>query len=318
MREVQDRVRCFADSPVSLLILGETGTGKDVCAHAVWELSGAGRPFVALNCAALPMDLVESELFGHVRGAFTGAVQARDGLMARADGGILFLDELAELPMQAQAKLLRAVESGEYRPVGSDHEKRTEIRVLAASSRNLDRLSTQCRFRPELLHRLGAVRIVLPPLRDRLEDLELLAYEFLDRFRARSPCPAPDGLTAAALEVMARAPWPGNVRQLRNVVEAAAATARDSPTIHEDHVLPFLPAGGSEPTMARSFPTLAEAVERAEVDAILEALRRAGGRREKAARLLAVSEATFYRKLRTLREAGHLPPQFDSSEGDGG
>jgi len=308
MRDVQERVRRFAASPVPLLILGETGTGKDVCAHAIWDLGGAERPFVALNCAAIPSDLMESELFGHVRGAFTGAVQARDGIMARADGGILFLDELAEMAAPAQAKLLRALETGEYRPVGSDRERKAEIRLLAASSQDLDRLAAQGRFRPELLHRLGAVRITLPPLRQRLEDVELLAGEFLQRFRARCRGPAPAEISDGALDLMKTSRWPGNVRQLRNVVEAAAAMAGAEALIGEHHVVPFLPTGEPELASSQSFPTLSEAVERAEAAVVLEALRRSGGNREKAAQLLEVSEATFYRKLKALRELGRIPP----------
>lgn len=307
MREVQDEVRRFAGSPVPILILGETGTGKEVCAHAIWELSGSDRPFVALNCAALPVELMESELFGHARGAFTGAVQAREGLMARANGGVLFLDELAEMSLPVQAKLLRAIESGEFRPVGSDRERRSELRLLGASSAKIDHLVRQGRFRPELLHRLGAVRIRLPPLRERLEDLALLTQEFLLRFRERTRVESPVRISDETLGLLSGARWPGNVRQLRNVVEAAAALAGEALLLEEAHVAPFLPVGEPELAAGGRLPTLPEAVRRAETRVVLEALRRTDGNRREAARLLGVGEATLYRKLRTLRDRGHLP-----------
>lgn len=307
MREVRERLEQFAPSSVPILIQGETGTGKDVCAHAIREIYGPDRPFVALNCAAIPEALLESELFGHVRGAFTGAFQTREGLIAQADGGILFLDEIAEMSLATEAKMLRAIETGEYRPVGGDRDRGSEFRMLAATSTELGRLVKQKRFREDLFHRLGAVRITMPPLRERMEDVPVLAEQFLAGYRVRNVERGPDGLTEEAVALLKTARWPGNVRQLRNVVEAAAAKAGPGARIEAADIFEFLPTG--EPELARStrFPTLAEAVGRAEARVILEALRRTDGNRSEAADMLGVSEATLYRKLATLRSAGRLP-----------
>jgi transcriptional regulator with PAS, ATPase and Fis domain len=308
MRRVRERIQQFARTPLPLLILGETGAGKDLCAHAIWDLVGHHRPFVSLNCAAIPEALMESELFGHLRGAFTGALRRRFGLVAQAHTGIIFLDEIAELSLRTQAKLLQVIETGAYRPVGGDRDHRSELRILAASSANLDRLVLQKRFRPDLLHRLGAVRIELPPLRERLEDVPMLVAQFLEGYRSHNEGVGPMTITEEALEVLTRARWPGNVRQLRNVVEAAAAKAGKASAVGGEHLLEFLPTGEPELAAMKRLPTLHEAVRRAEARAILEALRRSGGSRKGAAELLRVSEATLYRRLEILRREGRLPP----------
>src|SRR5207249_2704237 len=173
--------------PGAVLVLSEAGTGKELCAEAISDLSRR-TPFMAVNCAALPESLVESELFGHERGAFTGAVQARRGMIAAADGGTLFLDELAEVPSTVQAKLLRTLESGEYRPLGSTKTMRSRFRILAATSGDPERIISEGHLRADLFHRLGAVRVRLPPLRERIEDIPRLAEEFLRRYLERSDC----------------------------------------------------------------------------------------------------------------------------------
>jgi two-component system response regulator HydG len=294
IQEVRDRIRRIARSPVPVLILGETGTGKELCAEAIAVLSGR-KPFLPVNCAAFPEGLVESELFGHERGAFTGAVRAHPGVIALAHGGVLFLDELAELPGPVQAKLLRTLESGEYRALGSTRTMRSEFRILAATSGDLERVIAEGRLRTDLLHRLGAVRVVLPPLRRRVEDIPELVGAFLRRYLERS-AGGPAHMAPEACAVLMQHDWPGNLRQLRNVVEAAAAVAGSDAEIGILDVVQFLsPLASAAP--GEDIPTLAQVRQAAEQRAILEALGRAGGNRERAAQLLRISPATLYRKL---------------------
>lgn len=289
MQRAREQICRIARSPVPVLILGETGTGKELCAQAIAAVSGR-RPFVTLNCAALPEGTVESELFGHERGAFTGAVKKYIGVIARADGGVLFLDELAELASPLQAKLLRTLESGEYTPMGSTETLRSEFRILAATSGDLDRL------RPDLLYRLGATRVLMPPLRERLEDIPVLAEEFLLGYLERANA-GPRRVSAEACALLMQQNWPGNLRQLRNVVEAAAAVATPEHEIGMLHVVQFLAPVAGEESTPDALPTLAEARARAELRVILAALGRSGGNRGRAAKLLRISEATLYRKL---------------------
>lgn len=298
MQRVYERIERFARLPVPLLILGETGTGKDMAARAIQRIAFSERPLVAVNCAAIPKTLIESELFGHEQGAFTGATRRRVGILAQADGGILFLDEVAEIPLSTQAKLLRAIETGEFRLVGGEKVQRSRFRLITATNRDLNDLVARKRFRLDLLHRLGAARIVIPPLRDRLEDITPLTEEFLRRFRAASDSVGPARLSACALGLCYASGWPGNVRELKNVVEAAASMASGA-TVEAEHLREFV--SQAECTLRsvpeEPVPTLAEAIRRAEQDTIREAMRRAGGDRERAAAMLGISVTTLYRRL---------------------
>lgn len=299
MRAVYDRIERFAALPIPVLVLGETGTGKEMVAQAIRQISGSSRRYVPVNCAAIAKNLFESELFGHEAGAFTGATRRHAGILAQADGGILFLDEIGELPLSTQAKLLRVLESGEYRPVGGDQTRRASFRLIAATNQDLSLLVEQDRFRLDLLHRLGAARIVVPPLRERAEDIQPMAEAFLRRIR-ESRGWGPAWLTPDAVALLHAAEWGGNVRELRNVVEAVAAVAPDG-CIDAHHIQEFLPA--SAPGQAGgTLPTLAEALRMAEMSAIQEALKRAGGNRDRAAALLGVSVATLYRRLSGRKE----------------
>jgi DNA-binding NtrC family response regulator len=311
MQAARDQICLLAKSPVPVLILGETGTGKELCAEALAVLSGR-TPFVPVNCAAFPEGLAESELFGHERGAFTGAIRSHAGVIALANGGVLFLDELAELPNAVQAKLLRTLESGEYRPLGSRETLRSGFRILAATSGDLDRVIAAGRLRADLLHRLGAARVLMPPLRERLEDIPLLAEAFLHGYLERST--GPSRVTPEACAVLMQHDWPGNVRQLRNVVEACAAVAGQEAEIGMLHVVQFLPPVARAEGASDAVPTLAEARARAETRAILEALTRAGGNRGQAAKLLRVSEATLYRKLGKSRSQERETPARRASQ----
>jgi len=221
LREVFAVLERVAQSDATLLVEGETGTGKELVARAIHDASARRRgPFVAVDCGALPEGLLDSELFGHVRGAFTGAAQARAGMIVRADGGTLFLDELGRIPPPVQARLLRVLEERVVRPLGGDSERAVDVRVIAASRDDLDAEVAAGRFRPDLLYRLAVVRVVLPPLRSRREDIPLLVRDLLRRRGLADEAPAGRGLD----RLIAHS-WPGNVRELRNVLDRAIALA---------------------------------------------------------------------------------------------
>lgn len=225
---VRSRLATVAPTPLPVLLRGETGTGKEVAARLLHAGSGRLGPFVAVDCAALAPTLVESELFGHERGAFTGASGRRDGLVAAARGGTFFLDEVGELPMEAQTRLLRLLEGGTWRPVGSTSERKADLRIVAATWRDLRVRVREGRFRADLLHRLGVVEIELPPLRERRGDIEYLLDEFLTAGVDGTDRPLPR-LAPAARRHLLSWPWPGNVRELKNVASWLVAVARDAP-----------------------------------------------------------------------------------------
>lgn len=232
--DARDALLTIGPTRSPVLVLGETGTGKEVVAGLVHELSQRAGPFVALNCAAVPAELVDAELFGHARGAFSGATRERTGLFRTAHGGTLFLDEIGEMPAPVQAKLLRTLETGEVRPVGDDQSLVVDTRVVAATNRDVDELIESGAFRGDLLHRLAGLRVRLPPLRARREDVPLLSLAFAHAAGAE--------LTSAALEALMLHPWPGNVRELRNVVAAAVEVARRKgrSEITDQDVVPLL------------------------------------------------------------------------------
>jgi transcriptional regulator with GAF, ATPase, and Fis domain len=241
MIAVFDLIERVAPSDVSVLIQGETGTGKELVARAVHDASRrAARPFVAVNCAAVPANLLESELFGHVRGAFTGAVADRAGHFRSADGGTLFLDEIGDMPLEMQAKLLRVLQEGEVRPVGGSKTHRVDVRVVAATHRDLKAMCAEGRFREDLLFRLDVVRLELPPLRDREGDVALLAGALVGKLAAELGVVTPE-LTPEALERLAAWRWPGNVRELEN--ELRRAIALSGGRIGPEDLSPGLAAG---------------------------------------------------------------------------
>jgi two-component system, NtrC family, response regulator AtoC len=282
-----------AGSRHPILITGESGTGKELIARAAHEASGRAE-FVALNCAALPDALLESELFGHERGAFTGADRAKPGLFEAADRGTLFLDEIAELPLTLQAKLLRALEHGEVRRIGALKSARFDVRVIAATNRVLTEEIAKGNFREDLYWRLNVFHIELPPLRERATDLPLLAEHFLEnaeRRLNRSLSLSPD-----VLNILTGYPWPGNVRELRNVIERAVALSTSAALRVEDLPAHIQQAGRSGTTVAdavRRRDTLRD-LERAY---ILETLRSVGGNKSRAAEILGLDRKTLYRKL---------------------
>jgi anaerobic nitric oxide reductase transcription regulator len=280
-----------------VLVLGESGSGKELVASALHRGSRRSeRAFVAVNCAAIPESLIESELFGHVRGAFTGAVGARAGKFEAADGGTLFLDEIGDMPPAAQAKLLRVLETREVSRVGSNEARRVDVRVIAATHRDLLEHAREGAFREDLYHRLNVVPIEVPPLRDRTEDVPGLADLFLERAVARQGL-GPRRLSSAARQRLGRYDWPGNVRELKNLVERLAIVSPHE-TIDDEQVESELP---DDRTAPESVPaTLREIVADAERRAIERAVTGAGGNVAEAARRLGLERAHLYKKARAL------------------
>ncbi|HEU4636728.1 MAG TPA: sigma 54-interacting transcriptional regulator, partial [Edaphobacter sp.] len=234
MRELARLIRLVAPRSTTVLIEGETGSGKEVVAKAIHRLSDrAGKPFVVLNCAAIPEALLEAELFGHTRGAFTGAVQSRTGRIEAAHGGTLFLDEIGEMPLALQAKMLRFLECGELQRVGDNEVTRVDVRIVAATHQPLEQRSAEGSFRLDLYHRLAVFPIEVPALRERLDDLEMLAEHVLTKLGERMPRKR---LSAAAVEKLREYSWPGNVRELMHVLERATILATDRMEISADEI----------------------------------------------------------------------------------
>lgn len=294
MLELFDRIGRVAPSPAPVLIRGESGVGKELVARAVHRASGRS-PFVPVNCGALPDQLLESELFGHVRGAFTGAERETQGLLEAAHGGTLLLDEVAELPLALQPKLLRALESGEVRRVGDTAARRVEVRILAASHRDLEERVTAGEFREDLFWRLNVLRLHVPPLRERPADIPLLVEGFLDRVGERQGSPAPT-IAAGALAVLVEFPWPGNVRQLFNVLERAVAFA-DGPEIRLEDLPDELRTTGRATAILRQAAEREATLGELEREYIYEILDRTGGNKTRAAEILGIPRRTLYRRL---------------------
>jgi two-component system response regulator HydG len=294
MQRVLDVLHQVVDTDATVLILGESGTGKELVAQALHrEGPRRHRPFVPLNCAALAEGVLESELFGHERGAFTGAVARRKGRFEAADGGTLFLDEVGDMPLATQAKLLRTLESGEVVRVGSNDPLRVDVRLVAATNRDLTEAVKAGTFREDLFFRLRVVTITLPPLRERLGDLAALAERFLLAAAERHGRPARE-VSGRALDLLSGYRWPGNVRELKNVVEAMVLMSRD-PVVGPETVPAYVrePAERADPLKSLSGVRLDE-VERT---LVTNTLRDVGGNRERAARLLGISTRTLYRKI---------------------
>ena len=291
MRQVFKRIGLAADSDATVLVLGETGTGKELVARALHRNSvRAERPFVAVNCAAIPADLMESELFGHVKGAFTGAVSDRAGRFREAQGGTLFLDEVGDMPLPTQAKILRALQEREITPVGASRALPVNVRIIAATHRDLPDAVRQGRFREDLWYRLQVVPVHLPPLRERLGDVLLLAEHFLRQGGGASP----KRLGADAARLLLAHDWPGNVRELRNAMERAALLC-PGPVIGPEHI-GLQPAAANGPAIDWNGP-LAPAVAQLEREMVTRALAATMGNRAEAARRLGLSRQQLYRKL---------------------
>ncbi len=297
MMEIHDTIRRVAPTEAGVLILGENGTGKELVARAIHAGSARRtRQLVTVNCAAIPETLFESELFGHARGAFTGATEARRGKLQQADGGTVFLDEIGEVPLALQPKMLRAIETGEAERVGGRGVEKVNVRVLAATNRDLEAEVSAGRFRQDLYYRLLVVPIRVPPLRERGEDVLLLARHFLE-LACRQNRVRPKRLTDGALRVLETHSWPGNVRELRNAMGRVAILVTDE-EIRDVH-LPFLEGSASSHAPSGTVDLTAE-LERYERELILRALERTRWRMSKAAHDLGLERSHLYKKLKSL------------------
>ncbi|HEY6003430.1 MAG TPA: sigma-54 dependent transcriptional regulator, partial [Anaeromyxobacter sp.] len=297
IQDVLDRVVRVAPTDATVLISGESGTGKELVARALHVASRRGdKPFVPVNCAAITETLLESELFGHAKGAFTGASRARRGLFEEANGGTLFIDEIGETSPGFQAKLLRALQEGEIRRVGESSPVQVDVRVIAATNQDLRRAIAERRFREDLFYRLAVVPLRIPPLRERREDVPLLAAHFLQRFVRRTG--AEKSLAPEAVARLLEHDWPGNVRELENIIEQAAALSPGTLIHAEDIHLEAHAAGAGAGHEAHR--TLAAAVEDAERRTIEAAVARCGGDLARVARELGVSSTTLWRKMKRL------------------
>jgi two-component system, NtrC family, response regulator AtoC len=308
LRAMMRQVERLAPVGTTVLITGESGTGKELVARALHEHSPrAARPFVAVNCGAIPAGLIESELFGHARGAFTDAHTARRGLISEADGGTLFLDEVGELPPPAQVKLLRVLQEGELRPVGESHAEKVDVRVIAATLRDLGRLVERGEFREDLYYRLNVVNVRVPPLRERPGDIPLLARAFLSRFnRELNREPPVRGFSPEAEALLGAYAWPGNVRELENAMERAVLLAEGELILPQNlpERLWSAPPAPASPALAPSYAppdanlSLKQAIRALEESYIRAALRRTRGNRTRAAEVLEISHRTLLYKIK--------------------
>lgn len=296
--------RIVAATDVTVLIKGETGTGKEVLATAIQKDSPrANKPFITLNCAALPEGLVESEIFGHKKGAFTGAISDKQGLFQAADGGTLFLDEINSLPISIQSKLLRFLESGECLPVGGTKPYTVNVRVIAASNADLTRLIENGEFRQDLYFRLNVVPLEIPSLHQRSEDIEELAKHFFAHFSAMHSLEPPT-FSRQALKTLRNYKWPGNVRELRNLCERLSILL--SGKVIEPENLPHeFSRGTVTPGPEFTLPELGLQLDALEADMILQALTRTKGNRSKSARLLGISRDTLLYRIQKHGLATH-------------
>jgi two-component system response regulator HydG len=298
MQRVFDVLQQVSGTSATVLVLGESGTGKELVARAVHTNSPRKeKPFVAVNCAALSQGLIESELFGHVKGAFTGAVSAKEGMLVYADGGTLFLDEVGDMPLETQAKLLRVLETREVQPVGGSATRKVDVRLVAATNRDLRDLVTEGKFREDLLFRLQVVTITLPPLRERPGDVPLLMDHFIGTLAAEHGREV-RGITPEARALLVRYAWPGNVRELRNAIENMVLLTRHD-VLDTDDVPEHIRSATGQPGRSHGHYELAgRSLADVERDLIEATLALTGGNRTRAARMIGIGERTLYRKLR--------------------
>lgn len=295
MRKVFEQVRMAADTRSTVLIQGESGTGKELVAAALHENSSrSNKPFLAINCAALPETLVESELFGHAKGAFTGATASRAGKFAAAEGGSLLIDEIGDMQFNLQAKLLRTIETGRITPLGSDEEIETDVRLIASTHADLGRLREEGRFREDLYYRLNVVRIEIPPLRERREDIPLLACSFIEEIASANRRPVRE-ISPEALASLQGYSWPGNVRELRNVLERTIVMSNREVIDVAD--LPEPIRLGDTSHNLQELMAIDMSLADIEKEVIRHTLERTGGDREQASKILGISRRTLHRRI---------------------
>jgi DNA-binding NtrC family response regulator len=311
MKRLYDLLERVAEADASVLVTGESGTGKELVAQALHRQGKRQQgPFVAVNCAAMPESLLESELFGHARGAFTDAKAARTGLFVRADGGTLFLDEIGAMPLGLQPKLLRALQQRTVRPVGADTEVPFDVRLVAATNADLEAAVEAGQFREDLFFRIAVIPVEVPPLRRRGNDVLLLAQRFVEEF-AGSANKRVTGLTSPAAERMLAYNWPGNVRELRNCIERAVALTRFEQITAEDLPEKVRQSERSAPLLASTDASELVPLEEVERRYILRVLEAAAGNKASAARILGLDRKTLYRKLERWESPGTGAPPED-------
>jgi len=299
VRRILDILPDVAESETTVLIQGPTGSGKELFARAIHELSGrAAGPYVAVNCGAIPDTLLESELFGYLKGAFTDARRDKPGRFALAEGGTLMLDEVGDVSPALQAKLLRVLQQREYEPLGGTKPLKTDVRVVAATNRPLDRLVADGTFREDLFYRLNVLKIDLPPLARRRDDIPLLAETFLRRFSAKQDKPI-EGLSESTMRILLDYDFPGNVRELENIIERAVVLCRQS-TITPDCLPPEVFDGRPQPSAPMDQQEDGDPLAAAEARAIVDELRRQGGHRRRTAEALGIDKTTLWRKMKRL------------------
>jgi two-component system nitrogen regulation response regulator NtrX len=299
MRALRQQLQLMAATNGRVLIYGESGTGKELVAHAIHAMSPrAPQPIVEVNCAAIPEDLIESELFGHVKGSFTGAQETKVGKFQKADGGTIFLDEIGDMSLRTQAKVLRALEEQRFEAVGAHEAVQVDVRVIAATNKNLEQEIERGNFREDLFYRLNVIPFHVPPLRDRAEDVPLLADYFLAEF-TRAYGRKPKELTPAAYQVLVEHHWPGNVRELRNLIERIVIL---NPQVRVDARHIPLPATRRAAPSSRmdGFASLHEVREAVEREYILKKLEETGGNVTRTAELLGLERSNLYRKMKAL------------------
>ena len=309
MARMMERVETFAASDAAVLVLGESGTGKELVARTLHERSPrAAKPFVAVNCAAFPETLIEAELFGHERGAFTGAVKRREGRFKAAHGGTLFLDEVAEVPLPAQAKLLRVLQEGVIEPLGTNQSITVNVRIVSATHRDIKDRIAKGLFREDLYYRLNVLTVAIPPLRDRRNDLPILVEHFLKKFAPAGSHPV---IAPAAWAVLSEYPFPGNVRELEHALQHAVILAKGG-EIDVHHFPPALvgtSSDGAPDKSATVIRPLAEALKEFEREYLLRALRLTDGKKAEAAGLLGISRKNLWEKMRAQGIAGPEPDE---------
>jgi hydrogenase-4 transcriptional activator len=297
MRRLAERLQRIRTSFATVLITGESGVGKELVARAIHAASQRPRaPFVPYNCSAAPRELIESQLFGHRRGAFTGATSDHPGMARTARNGTLFLDEVGDLPLEVQPKLLRFLESGEIQPLGESAPLRVDVRVVAATNAELERAVEERRFREDLFHRLNIIRLHVPPLRERAEDIPLLVSHFLTRSSERVGYRRPPSITEDALAALLAYPWPGNVRQLRNEVERLVTFSPEGTPITRDALSEEIQAAAAAPAGDR----LPERLRLFEIEQITQALAEAGMNLTRAAVSLGMARQNLQRRIKKL------------------
>jgi len=294
MERVFNIILQAAPTPAGVLITGESGTGKELAARALHKQSGRKGEFVAVNCAALPGNLLESELFGHVKGAFTGAEDFREGHLKRAEGGTLFLDEIGAMPLEVQARLLRAIQEKSFFPVGGEKEVSSNFRVVAATNEKLEKEIEKGKFREDLYYRLAVINLELPPLRARKEDIPLLVGKFLEDYNTAYNRNL--AIDPSTLELLKQKSWPGNIRELKNAIHQAVILSKGSRLMPSDFILSDSRAEKKE----KDSLSLEEKLRTAEREHLLETLARCDGNRTKAAELLGITRKTLYNRMQNL------------------